>query len=156
MRQLWLADTVAKTTGLTPGEHRGELVLQAVGSSGELITQRCPVALQITSAVSAVPAQFFFGNVKPNETATKSIKIFFSPDVVPKDKNDIRFDHNLGDSLKMDWINTESDSWELQASLKLSDTAIPDEPMVTMIFSNKSLPRIKFPVYVMTSAESEP
>lgn len=156
MRQLWLATTTADTVGLTTGEHRGDIVLTAINNHGETITQKCPVVLQITSAVSAIPAQFFFGNVKPNETVTKSIRIVFSPDAIPHNQSEIKFDHNLGDSLTLEWLNTDGDSWELQASLNVGDAVIPDEPMITMTFPNPSLPKLKFPVYVMMRANDTP
>ena len=151
MRQLWLVNTSVDTTRLTSGEHRGEIVITATNSAGESVTQNCPVILQITSAVSAIPAQFFFGNVTPNETATKSIKVMFIPDAIPKDKDEIQFEHNFGDSLELEWLNTEGDSWELQASLNVDDTPMPDEPAVIMSFSDPTLPKIRLPIYVMMS-----
>ena len=155
MVQLWLANTTADTTKLTPGEHRGEIVLSATKSDGETMTQRCPIVLQITSAVSAVPAQFFFGNVKPNEVATKSIKVFFNPDSIPKDQDEIQFEHNLGDSLKMKWLSAEGESWELEASLKVAGMTIPDDPKIIMTFADPALPKVHLPIYVMMSVESE-
>ena len=156
MRQLWLVNTSVDTAKLTSGEHRGEIVISATNSTGESITQNCPVILQITSAVSAIPAQFFFGNVKPNETAAKSIKVMFIPDAIPKDETEIQFEHNFGDSLKFEWLNTEGDSWELQASLNVDGTAIPDEPVVIMSFADSALPKIRLPIYVMMSTEGKP
>jgi len=153
MRQLWLADTVADTMNLTPGEHRDEIVLSATSSNGETITQKCPVVLRVTSAVSAVPAQFFFGNVKPNETAIKSIKVFFSPDSIPKDKSEIHFGHI--DSLKLEWLNVEGESWELEATLDVTNIGIPDDLTVVMTFDDPALPKIYLPVYVMMSTESQ-
>jgi len=154
MRQLWLVDTAADATKLTPGEHRGEIALLATGESGESITQTLPVVLQITSAVSAIPAQFFFGNVIPNETATRSIRIMFAPDSIPADKSEIQFEHDLGDSLKFEWLNTEGNTWEVQASLNISE--VPDDPVVFLAFSDETLLRIRLPIFVMMSTRSEP
>ena len=156
LRQLWLVDTAVDTAKLTPGEHRGDIVLLATEDSGESVTQTLPVVLQITSAVSAIPAQFFFGNVKPNETATKSIKVMFAPDSIPADKNEIQFEHNLGDMLTFEWLKTEGSTWELQASLNVNSTAIPDDPVAIIAFSNPTLPRIRLPIYVLMSTEGIP
>ncbi len=153
MKQLWLADTTAKTEGLPPGEHRGEIVLQAKGEKDKEFTQKCPVVLQITSAVSAVPAQFFFGNVKTNETATKTIKVIFSPDAIPSDKGEIQFEHNLGEALKLAWLKSEGETWELQATLSVETARIPDEPKIVMVFSDTTLPKIQLPIYVMMDTE---
>jgi hypothetical protein len=152
MKQLWLADIHVDTQGVNPGEHRGEIVLKF----GENETKSLPVVLQITSAVSAIPGQLFFGDVQKNETATKNIKVVFSPDSVPKNKSEIRFEHDFGERLQWDWVSTEGETWELQASLTLNDEKIPEEPVVTMTFSNPTLPKIKLPVYVMLNTEAEP
>jgi hypothetical protein len=152
MKQLWLADVHVETQGMTPGEHRGEIVFKF----GENEIKSLPVVLQITSAVSAIPAQFFFGNVTKNETASKNIKIVFSPDSVPKEKSEIHFEHDFGGRLQLNWISADSETWELQASLKLNDDEIPNEPIVTMIFSDPKLPKIQLPVYVMFNTEAEP
>jgi hypothetical protein len=149
MKQLWLADVSVDTTGMTSGEHRGELVLKF----GENKTKSLPVVLQITSSVSAIPAQFFFGNVIKNESTTKNIKIVFSPDSIPKNKSDIQFEHNFGDRLQLHWISTEGETWELQALLKLNEDKIPEESVLVMSFSNPKLPKIKLPIYVMIVAE---
>ena len=156
LRQLWLVDTAVDTAKLTPGEHRGDIVLSAMGDSGESVTQTLPVVLQITSAVSAIPAQFFFGNVKPSETATKSLIVMFAPDSIPTDKNEIQFEHNLGNSLTFEWLNTEGSTWELQASLNVDGTAIPDDPVAVMAFSNPTLPSIRLPIYVLMNTEGNP
>jgi hypothetical protein len=39
--------------------------------------------------------------------------------------------------------------------MKLTDIKIPDEPIVTMTFSNPKLPKIDIPIYVMTGTGSE-
>jgi hypothetical protein len=96
MKQFWLANVRVDTTGMNPGEHRGEIKL----SGGGNVANQLPVVLQITSAVSVIPTQFFFGNVKRNETATKNVKVAFSPDSIPKEKSEIRFEHNIGKSLQ--------------------------------------------------------
>lgn len=153
MRQWWLADVAVDTTKLTPGEHRGEIILLATEDNGQSITQICPLILQITSAVSAVPAQFFFGDVKPNETTMKSIKVMFNPDSIPKDENEIQFKHNFGDSLKFEWLSTEGNTWELQASLNVTDMVLPDEPVAIISFPDPALPKIHLPIYVMMSTE---
>jgi hypothetical protein len=152
MKQLWLADVHVETQGMTSGEHRGEIVFKF----GENETKSLPVVLQITSAVSAIPAQFFFGNVKPSETVTKNIKIVFSPDSVPKEKSEIHFEHDFGENLQFNWISAEGETWELQASFKWSDEKMPEEPIVTMTFSDPKLPKIQLPVYVMFNTEAEP
>jgi hypothetical protein len=152
MKQRWLADVHVETKGLSPGEHRGEIVFKF----GEKETKSLPVVLQITSAVSAIPAQFFFGNIAKNETATKNIKIVFSPDSVPKEKNEVHFEHDFGENLLLNWISVEGETWELQASLTWNDEKIPDDSIVTMTFSNPTLPKIQLPVYVMFNTEAEP
>jgi hypothetical protein len=152
MKQRWLADVHVETQGMSPGEHRGEIVFKF----GENEIKSLPVVLQITSAVSAIPAQFFFGNMTKNETATKNIKIVFSPDSVPKEKSEIQFAHDFGENLQFNWISAEGETWELQASFNWSDEKIPEEPIVTMIFSDPKLPKIQLPVYVMFNTEAEP
>jgi hypothetical protein len=149
MKQLWLADVNVDTAGMTSGEHRGELVLKF----GENETKSLPIVLQITSAVSAIPAQFFFGNVTRNETATKNIKIIFSPDSIPKDKNEIQFEHHFGEKLQLHWIFAEGEIWELQAILKLNEEKMPDESVLVLTFSNPKLSKIQLPIYVMIVAE---
>ncbi|MDR2171774.1 MAG: DUF1573 domain-containing protein [Planctomycetaceae bacterium] len=150
-KQVWLANVNVDTKGMTPGEHQGELIVQL----GENETKSLPLTLQITTAVSAVPAQFFFGNVTLNETATKNIKIVFSPDSIPKDKNEIHFEHDFGDKLQLNWISTEGESWELQASLKLNNENISKDPVVAVSFLDTKLPKIKLPVYVMFNTKTE-
>jgi hypothetical protein len=152
MKQLWLADVSVDTAGMTSGERRGELVLKF----GENETKSLPIVLQITSAVSAIPAQFFFGNVTKNETITKNIKIVFSPDSIPKDKSEIQFEHNLGERLQLHWVAAEGEIWELQALLKLNEEKIPDEPVLVLTFSNPKLPKIQLPIYIMLNTEAKP
>ncbi|GHT18322.1 hypothetical protein FACS1894189_6090 [Planctomycetales bacterium] len=146
MRQLWLADVVAETAGLKPGEHRGEIVLVADGIE---LKKQVPVVLQIQAAVSVVPAQFFFGKIKEGEIVTKTVKFIFSHDSIPQSKDEIRFEHNLGEHLRFDWIVSEGDFWELQASLTFEAKTFPDEPAVKIIFSDTKLPKLSLPVYVM-------
>jgi hypothetical protein len=150
MKQLWFADVNVDTKGLSSGEHRGEIVLKFDNE-----TKSLPVVLQITSAVSAIPAQFFFGSITKNKAATKSIKIIFSPDSIPKDKNEIKFEHDFGDQLQLAWLTAEGEFWELQATLKLSNDKLPTESVLTIVFSNPTLPKIKLPVYVMLE-ETQP
>ncbi|MDR2441660.1 MAG: DUF1573 domain-containing protein [Planctomycetaceae bacterium] len=149
MKQLWLAEVSVDTTGMNSGEHQGKIVLKF----GENETKSLPIILQITSAVSAIPAQFFFGNVTKNEPATKNIKIVFSPDSIPKDKNEIHFEHNFGERLQLHWISTKGEIWELQALLKLNEEKIPDESVLVMTFSDPKLPKIQLPIYIMIVAE---
>jgi len=87
---------------------------------------------------------------------TKTIKVIFSPDSVPKDKNEIHFEHDFGKSLQFYWLSTDGETWELQASLKLDETKIPDESVAVMTFSDTKLPKITLPVYVMLNEEEQP
>jgi hypothetical protein len=150
MKQLWLAEVDVDTKGLSSGEHRGEIVLKFDSE-----TKSLPVVLQTTSSVSAVPAQFFFGNITRNETVTKNIKIIFSPDSVPQDKSEIHFEHEFGKQLQLVWVSMKEEYWELQASLRLNDEIVPEKSEVTIIFSNPILPKIKLPVYVMSDLSME-
>ncbi|GHT45335.1 hypothetical protein FACS189454_04640 [Planctomycetales bacterium] len=151
MKQLWLAEVRVDAAGMKPGGYRGEIRL----AGGNGVVSRLPVTLQIASAVSAIPTQLFFGNVRRGEVVTKSIKIIFNPDSIPKNKDEIHFEHGFGRSLQFEWLSSEGETWELQASLKLDNVKIPDEPLVVMTFADPKLPKMSLPIYLMPGEDAK-
>jgi len=152
MRQFWMANVAINTAGLRPGEYRDEIMIQTDNSE---FAAKVPVVLQIRSVATAIPAQFFFGDVKQGETVTRTTKIVFSPYSVPKDKSEIHIKHNLGTILLFDWLTTTGNSWELQASLTFEKGGLPDEPVVEMTFSDPKMPKLILPIYVMILSETK-
>lgn len=154
MRQLWSVNVIAETEGLRSGRRRGEIKLLAKTPKEE-ITKVVPVTLQITSAVSAIPGQLFFGTVNLNEPATKTIKVAFAPGAAPKNKDEIQFTHEFGDALQFTWLHTDGEIWELQATILLEKADVPEGAVVEMSFADPKLPKIALPVYVMANPEDK-
>ena len=155
LRQLYLVSLNVDAKDLSPREYRDSIELEA--RCGErILTKSVPAVLQITSTVSAIPGQFFFGDVTVGEPVTKSIRLVFAPDAVPSDVSRVSWEHNLGDALNLWWIQTAGETWELQATLTLNSTELPEDPHVAIRFADERLSSLNLPVYIMTRTGGEP
>jgi hypothetical protein len=79
--QRWRVLVKANTEGLNPGNHASDISIRAVGAKD--IATLLPVSANVVSPVRAIPAQFFFGLVKPNASVTRRIKFYFSGNCLP-------------------------------------------------------------------------
>lgn len=146
-RQAWRVTARAATSGLEPGEHRGQIALKA----GEpALTQLVDVRLAIMSPVTVFPPQMFFGSIPVGATGHSKVTLRFSPDRVVKDREAIRVTHDLGDRLKLDLTRTSDLFWEVAAALKPLEDDSYIEGKVEVGFRDATLPVLVVPVRALT------
>lgn len=147
-RQSWRGAVRIEASMLKAGRHEMSLFVRPLG--GVEPAQELSVHANVISAVRAIPAQLFFGRVHAGTSTTRSIKLQFAPDVPRVAEKDIKIEHPLGNQLSFRWSDTDTEVWELMATLSLADDFIPSESGTLRIaFSNRSLPNLELPIYLM-------
>lgn len=144
--QQWKINLSLKTSNLPHGQHTCRVRIHSTGAS-TTYANRLPVKMLISRAVQAIPSQLFFGGLKVGEPAHQSIRLRFSPKLIPKNAEDIRFEHNLGSQLEYELRRIKDDTWEVMTTLNLSK--VPAESMSEASFSFLSVdaPVVKVPIY---------
>lgn len=150
VRQSWCATVTADAGDIPSGQHDGTIVIRSIGGKGKEYLNSLKVHALVTSAVTAIPSQLFFGRIKPGETADTTVKIQFSPGSTPKDLSKIAFKHNFGDQLNLRWLKTDGDVWELNAELTLRDGEELSGQKLSVAFSESGLPSLDLPIYVFS------
>lgn len=154
MKQLYSVSLLVQTDQLDELEYKSSIEIEARTADQEQFHKSIPVSLKLTAAVSLIPEQLFFGGIVPGEESVITVKVNFAPDSIPADTSQITFEHNLGESLKFQWLSTEGDMWELQAILNMPETDLPDNPQVVVNFNDDVLPTLSLPVYAMRTERS--
>lgn len=146
-RQSWRVTVRADSTGLSPGEHRGVIVVKPVGTAG--VTRDIPVCATITSAMTAIPGQLFFGKVTVGDAVTQRITVGFAPEAIPSSPNDVLLEHNIGDQLRVYWSKSEGEFWELVAELTPKHVGEMPGAKLTVRFADVTMPRVEVPIYAV-------
>ena len=145
-RQIWRISVTADAADLSHGEHDARIAVEARAAASRLVREE-PVHVRVTSAVNAVPSQFFFGQVRVGQPVKQTIKIRFTHDAVPASATEIVFEHNLGKQLGQEWLDSEGDQWELCARLTPRRDMDLSDAKIIMGFADPEMPTVDLPIY---------
>jgi uncharacterized protein DUF1573 len=149
-RQVWRAVVTVDASNLDVGQQRTVLQVKAAGK--DAIVREYVVNLSVASAVDAIPGQFFFGTVSPEEVATRKVMIRFAPQSVPATHESIVLDHDGGTALTFSWGEMKDNYWELIGTLRAEQSSSYFERKLTVTFPGESLPALHLPVRAMVSS----
>ena len=114
-----------------------------------------PAHVRVTSPVTGIPSQFFFGRVRVGESSQQMVKIQFTTDAIPRSRSEVTFKHNLGDQLRLEWLKSNGEMWELQAVLTPTRSFDLSKAKVVVEFADTKLPRLELPIYAAFATKEE-
>lgn len=151
--QRWEVDITVDASRVVPGRHSWDLHFEAIGKV-KTLTAQLPVRMIVSTAVSAIPAQLFFGEVEIGERVEQTLKLRFCRDLMPQDVGEFCVRHSLGRQMELDWLKTGEDTWELAALLVLEEVPEGEGTVATIEFLNEELPSIEIPLYFFVKQPS--
>ena len=115
-RQRWRLVLVTKCDQLAHGRHAGNV--QVVTTGERELSQVIPVSVQLDAPLTAIPAQFFFGQMGVGKTVSRSIVIRLSEEVTNWSESDLQLESSLGEALQLVAKKTDQRTCELTATFE--------------------------------------
>jgi hypothetical protein len=142
--QVWRVVILARTSGLRPGRHRGEVLITSRGSD---FKKAVSIDLELIAPIRPIPSRLFFGSVARGKSVERKISLLLSSDLVKLKLDDFKIEHDLGDRLRMECSRSSPERFELKATLMPGEAGAAEiDGTVRVMLRNDSLTPIIIPV----------